>query len=66
MMGFSQAAPPEKADPGDDNRGTADHRVERLEGLLPAEPRDPFDQELQVGLNGTEIAVSGLRRGISA
>ena len=42
------------------------HCVERLEGLLLAEPRDPFDQELQVGLNGTEIAVSGLRRGISA
>jgi hypothetical protein len=46
MRGFSQAVPPEKLYPGDDHRGAADHRVERLEGLLLAEPRDPFDQEL--------------------
>jgi hypothetical protein len=61
----SEAVPPEKLDPGDDDRGASNHRVERVEGLLLAEPRDPFDQELQVGLNGTEIDVSGLRRGIS-
>jgi hypothetical protein len=52
--------PPEELDPGNDNRGAPDHRVERLEGLLLAEPRDPFDQELQVGLNGTEIDVLGI------
>jgi hypothetical protein len=28
-----------------------DHHVERLEGLLVAEPRDQFDQGLQVGLD---------------
>jgi hypothetical protein len=49
--------PQEKLDPGDDDRGAPNHCVERLEGLLLAEPRDPFDQELQVGLNGTEIDV---------
>ena len=57
MRGFSQAVPPKQLDPRDDNRGAPDHRVERLEGLLLAEPRDLFDQELQVGLNGTEIDV---------
>jgi hypothetical protein len=57
MRGFSQAMPPEKLDPGDDDRGAPDHRVKRLEGLLLAEPGDPFDQELQVGLNGSEIDV---------
>jgi hypothetical protein len=56
----SKAVPPEKLDPGDDHRGTPDHRVERLEGLLLAEPSDPFDEELQVGLNGTEIDVLGI------
>jgi hypothetical protein len=52
-----QAVPPEELDPGDDDRGAPDHRVERLEGLLLAKPRDPFDQEFKVGLNGTEIDV---------
>jgi hypothetical protein len=49
--------PPEKLDPGGDDPGTPDHGVEGLEGLFLAEPRDPFDEELQVGLNGTEIDV---------
>jgi hypothetical protein len=57
--------PPEQLDPGDDDRGTPDHRVERLEGLLLAEPRDPLDQELQVCLSGTEIDVRGLASGAS-
>ena len=51
--------PPEKLDPGDDDRGTPDHRVKRLQGLHLAEPLRPFDQELQVGLNSTEIDVFG-------
>jgi hypothetical protein len=42
----SRAVPPEKLDPGDDDSGAPDHRVERFEGLLLAEPRDLFDQEL--------------------
>jgi len=49
--------PPEKLDPGDDDRGAPDHCVERLEGLLLAEPLAPLDQELQVGLDGTDIDV---------
>jgi len=53
----SEAVPPKKLNPGNDGRGASDHCVERLERLLLAEPRDPFDQELQVGLNGTEIDV---------
>jgi hypothetical protein len=56
----SETAPPEKLDPGDDDRGAPDHHLERLEGLLLAEPRDLFDQELHVGLNGTEIDVLGI------
>ena len=52
--------PPEKLNPGDDDRGTPDHCIERLEGLLLAEPRKPFDQELQVGFNRTEINVFGI------
>ena len=46
--------PTEKLDPRDDDRGTPDHRVERLEGLLLAEP---LDQEFQVGLDRPEIDV---------
>jgi hypothetical protein len=57
---WSNAVPPEKLDPRDDDRGTTDHRIKRLEGLLLAEPRDPFDQELQVGLDRTEIDVLGV------
>ena len=38
-----KTVPPEKPDPGDDDRGAPDHRVEWLEGLLSAEPGDPFD-----------------------
>ena len=54
--------PPEKLDPRDDESGTADHHVERFEGLLLAsrESCDPFDQELQVGLDRTEIDVLGI------
>jgi hypothetical protein len=51
----SQAVPPEKLDPGDDDHGTSDHRVKRFEGLLLAEPLAPLDQELQVGLDPREI-----------
>lgn len=51
--------PPEKFDPRDDDRG-ADHRVEWLEGLLLAEPRDLLDQELEIGLDRTEIDVLGI------
>jgi hypothetical protein len=47
--------PPEQFKASDDNRGTSDHRVERSNSLLPAEPLDPFDQKFQVGLQGTEI-----------
>ena len=51
---------PENLDPRDDDRGTPDHRVDRLEGLLLAEPLKPLGQELQVGLNATEIDVLGI------
>ena len=53
---------PEKLDPGDDNRGAPDHRVERFEGLLLTrrEPGDPFDQKLQVALDRPEIDVLGI------
>ena len=57
MRGFSQAVPPEKLDPGDDDRGTPDHRIKRLEGLFLAEPRDLFDLELKIGLDRPEIDV---------
>ena len=30
----SETVPPKQFDPGDDDRGAPDHRVERLEGLL--------------------------------
>ena|SRR6516162_5243368 len=53
----SKKMPTEKLDPRDDDRGTPDHRVERLEGLLLAEPLNPLDQEFQVGLDRTEIDV---------
>jgi len=52
--------PPEKLDPGDDDRSAPDHCVERLQGLLLAEPRDLFDQELKIGLDRTEIDVLGI------
>jgi len=52
--------PPEKLDPGDDDRRTPDHRIERLQSLLPAEPRDPLDQDLQIGLDRPEIDVLGI------
>ena len=55
--------PPENLDPRDDDTGAPDHRVERLEGLLLAEPRDPLDQELQVDLDRTEIDVLGITPG---
>ena len=57
---MSEGVPPENLDPLDDQPGTSDHHVERLEGLLPAEPLDPLYQELQVGLNGTEIHSFGI------
>ena len=44
----------------DDDRGTPDNRVKRLESLLLAEPLDPLDQEPQIGLDGTEIDVFGI------
>jgi hypothetical protein len=49
--------PPKQFEPRDDDRGAPDRRVERLEGLLLAEPRDPLNQELQVGLDCAEIDV---------
>ena len=58
MVGASlQAVPPKQFDPSDDDGGTPDHGVERLQGLFLAKPLAPFDQELQVGLDGTEIDV---------
>jgi len=59
-----ETTPPEKLDPGDDDRGTSDHCVERLERLLFAEPLRPFDQALQIGLDRTEIDVFRIRRGM--
>ena len=56
----SQAVPPEKLDPGDDDCDTPDHRVKRLKRLLFAEPLRPFYQKLHVGLYGTEINVLGI------
>ena len=50
-MHGSETVPPEKLDPGNDDTGAADHRVERLEGLLLEEPRNLFHQGLQVGLD---------------
>jgi len=55
-----EAMPPEQFDPRDHDGGAADHRVERLQGLLLAEPGDPLDQELQVGLDRPEIDVLGV------
>ena len=52
--------PPGKLDPGDDDRGTPDHRIEGLQDLLLAEPLAPLDQVLQVGLDGTEVDVLGI------
>ena len=52
--------PPEQFNPSDDDRGTSDHRVERFEGLLPAEPLDPLYEVFQVGLDRTEIDVLGI------
>ena len=49
--------PPEKLDPGDDDSGTPHHHIERFERLPPTVPLDPLYQELQVGLDGTEIDV---------
>jgi hypothetical protein len=60
MRGFSQTVSPEKLDPGDDDRGTADHRVDGFEGLLLAEPLYPLDQELDIGLHPTEIYSFGI------
>ena len=52
--------PPEKLDPQDDEPGTTHDHIERLQCLLFAEPLRPFDQELQVGLDGREIDVLGV------
>ena len=52
--------PPKQFDPGDDDRGAPDHRVERFGSLLPAEPLDRFDQELKIGLDRTVIDVFGI------
>jgi hypothetical protein len=52
--------PPEKLDPGDDDRGTADHRVDGFEGLLLAEPLYPLDQKLDIGLHPSEIYSFGI------
>jgi hypothetical protein len=46
--------PPEQFKPSDDDRGTPDHRIDGLQGLLLAEPLAPLDQEFQVGLNRSE------------
>jgi len=56
----SEAVPPEKLDPGDDDRGAPDHRVERLKRLLPAVPLDPLYEEFEIGLDRTEIDVLGI------
>jgi len=52
--------PPEKLDPGDHDRSAPDHRIDRFERLLLAEPRDPLDQELKIGFDRTEIDVRGI------
>jgi hypothetical protein len=36
-----------------------DHHVERLEGLLLAEPRDQFDQDSRLVLTGARVRGSG-------
>jgi hypothetical protein len=56
--------PPEKLDPGDDDRRAPDHRVERLERLLPAMPLGPLNQEFEIGLDRTEVDASRLRIGM--
>jgi hypothetical protein len=56
----SQAVPPKKLYPRDDDRGTADHRVDGFECLLLAEPLYPLDQELDIGLHPTEIYSFGI------
>ena len=61
MVGASlQAVPPKQFDPSDDDGGTPDHRVERLQRLLPAEPLEPLDQEFEVGLDRPKIDVLGI------
>ena len=54
--------PPKQLDPCDDDRGAPDHRIERLEGLLPAVPLKPLDQELQVGLDRKPPGKAAWRR----
>ena len=44
-------------DPGDDDRGTPDHRVEGSTGLLLAGSRDLFDQKFEIDVDRTEIDV---------
>jgi hypothetical protein len=57
---------PEKLDPGDTNRGAPGDHVEQLERLLVAVSLDPFDQELKIGLERTEIDTLGISlRGMS-
>ena len=60
-----QANASEQLDPPDDDRGTADHRVERLEGLLLPEPRDPLDQEFEIGLDSPLCLVNNLKLNLS-
>ena len=60
LLHGSEAVPPEKFDPGDDDRGSPDHRIERLQGLLLAVPLRPFDRELQVGFDRPEIDALGV------
>jgi hypothetical protein len=49
--------PPEQLDPRDDQAGTPDHRIERSQGLLSAEPLDPLYEEFEIGFDRTEIDV---------
>jgi hypothetical protein len=62
----SQAVPPKQLDPGDDQAGTPDHHIERLECLLLAgwESGDPFDQELDIALDAPEIDPLWIRSSI--
>jgi hypothetical protein len=56
----SEAVPPKQFNPGNDDRRTPGHCVERLERLFPAKPLEPLDQEFEIGLDRTEIDVLGI------
>jgi hypothetical protein len=52
--------PPKNLDPRNNDRGTPDHGVKRLECLLPTVPLDPLYKEFEIGLDRGDIDVLGI------